>query len=71
MRDLILFTSVTLDGFMAVPDNDLGFMVPDDELDETITGELMPKGDSIVVGRNPSTSWPPTDRPKPASSRNG
>lgn len=51
MRDLILFASTTVDGFMAGPDNDLGFVVPDGELDETITGELMPRGDTIIVGR--------------------
>jgi hypothetical protein len=70
MRDLILSASVTVDGFMAGPDNDLGFMVPDDELDETVNGELMPKADTIVVA-NPSTTWPPTGRPQPARSRSG
>jgi dihydrofolate reductase len=67
MRDLILFASVTVDGFMAGPDNDLGFMVPDDELDETVNGELMPKADTIVVGRKSfhdmAAYWPTATGP--------
>ncbi len=33
MRELIVFADVTLDGFMAGPNNDLDFMVGIDELD--------------------------------------
>jgi RibD C-terminal domain len=51
MRELIVFADVTLDGFMAEPDNDLDFMVGDDELDQAFMRELMPRADTIVVGR--------------------
>ncbi|SRR5260370_10586294 len=67
MGNLILFASTTVDGFMAGPDNDLGFMVPDDQLDETITGELVPRGDTIVVGRKSfqvmAAYWPTATGP--------
>jgi dihydrofolate reductase len=51
MRSLIVFCSVTVDGFMAGPDNDLGFMVDDEELESALNGELMQAADAIVVGR--------------------
>ena len=51
MRPLIVFSDVTVDGFMAGPDNDLGFMVDDPELADELTGELMSVADTIVVGR--------------------
>ncbi|GAB3821870.1 dihydrofolate reductase family protein [Kribbella italica] len=51
MRSLIVFCSVTVDGFMAGPDNDLGFMIDDEELETTLNGELMRAADAIVVGR--------------------
>ncbi len=51
MRSLIVFSSVTVDGFMAGPDNDLRFMVDDEELESTLNGELMEAADTIVVGR--------------------
>ncbi len=52
MRKLILAADVTLDGFMAGPQNDLEFMVPDDDLDQTMmTEELTATADAIVVGR--------------------
>ncbi|MGC4938834.1 dihydrofolate reductase family protein [Kribbella sp. DT2] len=61
MRSLIVFCSVTVDGFMAGPDNDLGFMVDDEELETTLNGELMRAADAIVVGRKSfpemSTYW--------------
>jgi hypothetical protein len=50
MRELIVFADVTLDGFMAEPDNDSDFMVCD-ELDQAFMRELMPRADTIVVGR--------------------
>jgi hypothetical protein len=40
MRALIVFCDVTIDGFMAGPDNDLGFLADDPELLEQLTGEL-------------------------------
>jgi dihydrofolate reductase len=51
MRSLIVFCSVTVYGFMAGPDNDLGFMVDDEELESALNGELMQAADAIVVGR--------------------
>jgi dihydrofolate reductase len=51
MRSLIVFCSVTVDGFMAGPDNDLRFMVDDEELETTLNGELMEAAGAIVVGR--------------------
>jgi len=51
MRALIVFCDVTIDGFMAGPDNDLGFMADDPELLEELTGELRSVADTIVWGR--------------------
>ena len=51
MRPLIVFSDMTVDGFMAGPDNDLNFMVDDPQLGEELTGMLMPVADTIVVGR--------------------
>jgi dihydrofolate reductase len=51
MKPLIVFSDVTVDGFMAGSDNDLGFMVDDPELTDELTGKLMSVADSIVVGR--------------------
>ena len=51
MRSLIVFSDVTVDGFMAGPDNDLDFMADDPQLADELTGELMSVADTIVVGR--------------------
>jgi dihydrofolate reductase len=51
MRPLIVFCTVTVDGFMAGPDNDLGFAIDDPELEQALNGELMRVADAIVVGR--------------------
>ena len=51
MRPLIVFSDVTVDGFMAGPDNDLDFMVDDPQLQDELTGELVSVADTIVVGR--------------------
>jgi dihydrofolate reductase len=51
MRPLIVFSDVTVDGFMAGPDNDLDFMVDDPRLKDELTGELMSVADTIVWGR--------------------
>jgi dihydrofolate reductase len=51
MRPLIVFSDVTLDGFMTGPDNDLGFMVDDPQLTEELTGELMAVADTQIWGR--------------------
>jgi lysophospholipase L1-like esterase len=45
MRSLIVFRDVTVDGFMAGPDNDIGFLVDDPRLEEELTGELMSVAD--------------------------
>jgi len=47
MRSLIVFSDVTLDGFMAGPDNDLEFTVDDPQL----TDELMAVADLQIWGR--------------------
>ena len=51
MRPLIVFSDVTVDGFMAGPDNDLDFLVDDPLLEDELTGELMSVADTIVFGR--------------------
>ena len=51
MRPLIVFSDMTLDGFMAGPDNDLGFMADDPQLTSELTGELMAVADTIIWGR--------------------
>jgi dihydrofolate reductase len=50
MRSLIVFSDVTLDGFMAGPDNDLEFMVHDPELGDEFTGELVAVADLQIWG---------------------
>lgn len=51
MKPLIVFSDVTVDGFMAGPDNDLDFMVDDPQLEDELTGMLMSVAGTIVVGR--------------------
>jgi dihydrofolate reductase len=51
VRPLIVFSDVTVDGFMTGPDNDLDFLVDDPELREELTGMLRSVADTIVVGR--------------------
>ena len=51
MKPLIVFSDVTVDGFMAGPDNDLDFLVDDAQLTDELTGELMSVADTIVWGR--------------------
>jgi len=68
MRELIVFADVTLDGFTAEPDNDLDFMVGDDKLDQAFMRELMPRADTIVVGRKAfvggmASYWPTATEP--------
>ena len=48
MKPLIVFSDVTIDGFMAGPDNDLDFMVDDPQLEDELTGMLMSVADTIV-----------------------
>ena len=42
MRELIMLAYVTLDSFMAEPDNELDFMVGDEELDQVLCAGSMP-----------------------------
>ncbi|WP_084964560.1 dihydrofolate reductase family protein [Thermoactinospora rubra] len=51
MKPLIVFSDVTVDGFMAGPDNDLDFVVDDPRLEDELTSELMSVADTIVFGR--------------------
>jgi dihydrofolate reductase len=65
MKPLIVFSDVTVDGFMAGPDNDLDFMVDDPQLGDELTGMLMSVADTILVGRKAfsdmATYWPTAD----------
>ncbi|MGH2742832.1 MAG: dihydrofolate reductase family protein [Thermoleophilaceae bacterium] len=72
MRELVVFADVTLDGYMAGPDNDLDFMVSDDELDQDFMAELVSRADTIVVGRKTfGGGMAFTGRPPPSRPRNG
>lgn len=51
VRPLIVFSDMTVDGFMAGPDNDLDFVVEDLRLEDELTRELMAVADTIVWGR--------------------
>jgi dihydrofolate reductase len=51
MKPLLVYSDVTVDGFMADPDNDLAFAVDDPALLDELTGKLMSVADLIVVGR--------------------
>ena len=42
MRELLMLAYVTLDSFMAEPDNELDFMVGDEELDQDLCAGSMP-----------------------------
>jgi hypothetical protein len=55
MRPLIVFSDLTVDGFMAGPDNDLDFMVDDPQLADELTGELRSVADMIIWGRKSFT----------------
>lgn len=51
MRQLIVFSDVSLDGFMAGPNNDLDFMADDSKLADEFTAELRAVADTIIFGR--------------------
>lgn len=51
MRRLIVFSDISIDGFMAGPDNDLGFVVDDPELEDEFPGRLRAVADLIIFGR--------------------
>jgi dihydrofolate reductase len=62
MKSLLVFSDVTVDGFMAGPDKDLDFMVDGPQLDDGLTGMLMSVADTIVLGRKAfsdmAAHWP-------------
>jgi len=73
MKPLIVLSDVTVDGFMAGPDNDLDFMGDDPQLGDDLTGMLMSVADTIDVGRKSFSDmaaywtmrtaiWPPCSR---------
>ena len=70
MRPLIIFSDVTIDGFMAGPHNDLDFMIDTADLKQEMTGRLMSVADTIVVGRKAfldmAAYWPKADGDLPA-----
>jgi hypothetical protein len=47
MRELMVFADVALDSFMAEPDNELDFMVGEEELEQALMRGLMPRADRI------------------------
>jgi dihydrofolate reductase len=51
MKPLIVFSDVTVDGFMTGPNNNMDYMVIDQEVEDETTAMLMPVADAIVVGR--------------------
>lgn len=51
MRPLIVSCNVTVDGFMAGPDNDLDFIADDRQLEDELAGKFRSVVDTIVVGR--------------------
>ena len=55
MRTLIVFSDVSVDGFMAGPDNDLEFTVDDPQLLDELTGELTAVADTMIWGRKSFT----------------
>ncbi len=57
MRQLIAFNDVSLDGFMAGPNNELDFIVNDPKLGDEFTSELRAVADTIVFGRKSFGSW--------------
>jgi dihydrofolate reductase len=50
-KPLIVSCNVTVDGFMAGPDNDLDFIVDDPQLEDELAGKFRSVADTIVVGR--------------------
>lgn len=52
MRKVILFVNVTIDGYLSGPNGELDWMmVPDPEMNQTLTDELRAEVDTIVSGR--------------------
>jgi dihydrofolate reductase len=51
MRKVILFVNVTIDGYLAGPGGELDWMLPDPEMNKTLTDELRAEVDTILAGR--------------------
>lgn len=51
MRQLIVSCNITVDGFMAGPDNDLDFVADDPQLEDELAAMFRSVVDTIVVGR--------------------
>ena len=66
MRPLIVFSDMTLDGFMAGPDNDLDFMTDDPQMTSELTGELMAVADTRIWAASRSRRRLPTGQPPTA-----
>jgi hypothetical protein len=63
MKPLIVFSDVTIDGFMAGPDNDLDFLVDDPQLDQPYrTRRPVKPGLQIAEHRKLSYPRPPALR---------
>lgn len=53
MRKVILSVNVSIDGYLAGPQGELDFMMlPDEKMNEEITGALRERVDTILTGRN-------------------
>ena len=52
MRKVILYINVTLDGCTAGPNGELDWMLPDPEMNQTLSDELRDRVDTILTGRN-------------------
>ncbi|TCO54962.1 dihydrofolate reductase family protein [Actinocrispum wychmicini] len=52
MRKVILYVNVTLDGMLAGPHGELDWMLPDPEMNQTLSDELRDRVDTILTGRN-------------------
>jgi dihydrofolate reductase len=51
MRKVILSVNVTIDGYLAGPAGELDWMLPDPEMNKTLTDELRAEVDTILSGR--------------------
>lgn len=51
MRKVILYVNVTLDGFLAGPNGELDWMLPDPEMNQVLSDELRDRVDTILTGR--------------------
>lgn len=52
MRKVILYINVTLDGFIAGPNGELDWMLPDPDLNFELSNAMRERVDTIFTGRN-------------------